>query len=59
MTLNSHGDYVERLRKLKLRHKELLSSQRINHHNFLLKLETADHYLFVEKKTGRILDIRY
>lgn len=50
---------MKRFKKLKRRHKELLSNQGINHHNFLLKLETADHYLFIEKKTGRILDIRY
>ena len=50
---------MNEFRKLKRKHKELLSNQGINHNRFLLKLETADHYLFIEKKTGRILDIRY
>lgn len=50
---------MKQFKKLKRRHKELLASQDINHHEFLLKLETADHYLFIEKRTGRILDMRY
>lgn len=46
------------MKKLKRRHKEFLTKEGIDHHQFLLIDELAECYEFYHKRTGKIISIR-
>jgi hypothetical protein len=48
-----------RAKDLKVRHKEFLNSLGMDKRKYLFVEETADNYRFMDRKTHKILDIRY
>lgn len=45
-------------KKLRRRHKEFLTEQGLNHHNYLIIKDLVECYEFYHKPTGRVVDIR-
>lgn len=45
-------------RKLTLKQKRFLFNQKMDPDNFLIERTTAESYVFYEKKTGKLVEIR-